>query len=427
MDGLYNEKKWEALRDHVGGKVGEDLVSALKELYLVYDESIVDWFAGLYDDKVGGYYYSNSARDNDFVVVNGKEIPLLPDVESTFQSVNFWCGGMDGGIKEWGKWLPEWLQKKIADFAYNLQDEDGFFYHPQWGKNIELCRRGRDYMWASYIVEHLKGDLKYPSFKTVAEPKADNEENKKILIPDHLSSKEKFLEYIETLNITERSYHGGNELAAQVDQIKALGLIDVCCDYLTARQNERGQWHKVSNFYANDGVFKILFLYNAAGRLLPRAVEAAKAAIAAIVSDERMGCVCDLYNTWYSVRAILDNARKYAGEDAERITTEILHTIWEVAPEGIRNSTKKIAEFKKPDGGFSYGRYSSSPTSQGAPVAIPDSAEGDVNATNVSLSIVGSIFMALDLTDYSVPLFGPDMREKYIALLEARRIPEEKQ
>jgi hypothetical protein len=135
-----------------------------------------------------------------------------------------------------------------------------------------------------------------------------------------------------------------------------------------------------------------------------------------------MGCVCDLYNTWYSVRAILDNARRFAGDDAERITDEILRTIWAVAPEGIRNSTKKISEFKKPDGGFSYGRYSSAPTSQGAPVAIPNSAEGDVNATNVSLSIVGCVFMALDLTDYSVPLFDPAMREKYISLLEARRI-----
>jgi hypothetical protein len=181
----------------------------------------------------------------------------------------------------------------------------------------------------------------------------------------------------------------------------------------------------VSNFYANDGVFKILFLYSAAGRLLPRAVEAAKAAIAAIVSDEKMNCVCDLYNTWYSVRAILENVRKFAGEDTKKITEEILHTIWAVAPEGIRNSAKKISEFKKPDGGFSYGPHSSAPTSQGAPVAIPGSAEGDVNATNVFLSIVGNVFLALDLSDYSVPLFAPEMRDKYIALLEARRIPEE--
>ena len=421
MDGIYNNEKWEALRNHVGGETGDALVKAFKELYSVYDEKMIDWYAGLYDDKVGGYYYSNSARDNEYVEENGKKIPLLPDVESTFQSINFWCGGLDGGIKQWGKWLPEWLQKKIADFAYNLQDEDGFFYHPQWGKNIEIPRRGRDYMWASYIVEHLRGELKYPSFKTAPEPKADKEENKKILIPDHLTSKEKFEKYLDSLNITERSYHSGNELAAQVDQIKAMGLLDFCCDYLTARQNERGQWHHTSNYYANDGVFKIMFLYNAAERPLPRPIEAATAAIDAIVSDEKMNCVCDLYNTWYSVRSILENARKYAGEDADRISEEILHTIWRIAPEGILNTKKKIAEFKKPDGGFSYGPHSSAPHSQGAPVAIPDSPEGDVNATNVSCSIVGNIYMALDLTDYSVPLFDPAMREKYISLLEARR------
>ena len=242
-----------------------------------------------------------------------------------------------------------------------------------------------------------------------------------MLIPDHLSSKEKFKEYLDSLNITERSYHSGNELAAQVDQIKALGLIDYCCDYLTACQNENGQWHPIQNYYANDGVFKISFLYNAAGRAIPRPLEAARGAIVALVSDERMNCVCDLYNTWYSVRAILENVRKYSGEGAEELAQNILHEIWAIAPEGIRKSKEKLGEFKKPDCGFSYGPKSSAPTSQGAPVAIPDSPEGDVNATNVSMSIVGNIFLALDLTDYSVPLFNPALRERYISLLEAKK------
>ena len=59
--------------------------------------------------------------------------------------------------------------------------------------------------------------------------------------------------------------------------------------------------------------------------------------------------------------------------------------------------------------------------SQGAPVAIPNTPEGDVNATNVTMSMVGNIYISLGLEDYAVPLFAPELRDRYIKLLEEKR------
>jgi hypothetical protein len=182
-----------------------------------------------------------------------------------------------------------------------------------------------------------------------------------------------------------------------------------------------GHWHHTTNYYSNDGVFKICFLYDAAKRPFPRPLEAAKGAIKAIASDEPIGCVCDLYNTWYVIRLIVDNVRKFGGENADQIADGIRKEIWAIADEGIRKSKEKIADFKKPDGAFSYGKKSSAWNSQGAPVAIPDTPEGDVNATNVTMSMVGNIYISLGLENYAVPLFAPELRERYIRLLEAKK------
>ena len=117
------EKQWQLLADYVGGRDGEELVDALRDLYSIYDDRMIRWYAGLYDPKIGGYYYSNSARDFDTVEHNGKTYKLLPDAEATFHSVGMWRSlGVNGGITEWGRWLPDWMQKQVGDFIYNLQD-----------------------------------------------------------------------------------------------------------------------------------------------------------------------------------------------------------------------------------------------------------------------------------------------------------------
>ena len=62
------EKQWELLAKEVDrrGGDGKAVVEAYKELYSVHSEKICSWLGGLYDPEVGGFYYSNSARDNEY-------------------------------------------------------------------------------------------------------------------------------------------------------------------------------------------------------------------------------------------------------------------------------------------------------------------------------------------------------------------------
>ena len=411
-----NDPKWQALYTAQGA----DLADAMQELYTVYDEKIIDWYANLYDPKIGGYYYSNSARDNDTVLFNGKEYKLLPDAEATFHSIGWWQGaGINGGITEWGMWLPEWMQKDVLNFIYNLQDEDGFFYHPQWGKDVGISRRARDLMWSLHMVNAFGMT---PKYKTVHEAKKDDGSSK-TLIPEHLRSEEAFAKYLEGLNIGERSYHSGNELAAQSSQIVSCGRIGQCIEFLNRTQHpETGHWHSKSNYYAVNGLFKLFFAYNAANIPFPNAMAAARSAIDAITSDEPMSAVTDLYNTWYTVANLLDNLRNHAGEEGNRLADGVVAELRELAPAAIRKSKEKILPFKKADGAFSYGPKSSSATSQGAPTAIPNSPEGDENATTIATNgLIGNIYRALELSDYRVPPFGDAERKRYITILEQNK------
>ena len=136
----------------VEAKFGKDAADAFRILYDLYDERIYLWLANLWDPEIGAFYYSNSARDTD---------GYLPDIESTCQAIGFLqysgiyacCGGtLDSDT-------PEFMKKKILDFVIRLQDPDGFFYHPQWGKNIVDSRRGRDLNWALQLSNHFKFDF----------------------------------------------------------------------------------------------------------------------------------------------------------------------------------------------------------------------------------------------------------------------------
>jgi hypothetical protein len=104
------------------------------------------------------------------------------------------------------------------------------------------------------------------------------------------------------------------------------------------------------------------------------------------------------------------------------MANQIVGELMKIAPAAIRKSKEKIAPFRKPDGGYSYGPNYSSATSQSVPAAVPKSAEGDVNGTVIAvMGIINHIYRALELTDVKVPLFVEADRQRYCELLENKR------
>ena len=450
------KKYWRALAESVGGELGDKIAEAMQELYSLYTPDMVDWFANLYDVKRGGYYYSNGARDNVKIYHNGEIFDLLPDAESTQQALRFICdSGLAGEVgASWAKVMPEWMKEQIVRYIKGLQNPNGFFYHPQWTKEMvdkRLSRRARDLGWCTWILEHLG---KLPTYDTPGGTKGDgldydgNPVAEKgtavqdsaqstapsVAIPDEFRDKESFLAYLDTLNIKTGAYSVGNTLTAICGQLiyrdrelEAEGadysLRKILIEWLNENMNEElGLWHPVADYYGVNGLMKTSGVYSKIGVLMPNADKAIRSAINAISTDQSATAVTDVYNTWFAVTRLKRNLRLYGGEEGNKLADEIVRELRENAPETLRLTKEKLAAFAKPGGSFSYCLTHSSARSQGMPVTFENAWEGDINATIIcSSDILNYIYLALELPGAKVPIFGEDDLERYLAILEANR------
>lgn len=419
------EMQWKRLSDEVArrGGDGESFVAAMKEQYAIHSEKVLVWLAGLYDPNIGGFYYSNSARDNEFAEYKGEKHRLLPDIESTNQALGFLesCGFYKEG--DYSR-LPEDMKKKIIEFVCSLEDpDDGFFYHPQWGKNITDNRRGRDHMWAHEIQGNLHFDFPYPTAEErlakISESIANGEEVE-YDFPEHLKSKEVFVKYLDSLDWKQKAYYSGNMIAAQVSVIKAAGLDRVCVEYLNGIQNkENGMWGERIGYDAVNAHMKISCFYEYSGNLLPNASAAADTILETLCSDTPTDTVCWQFNCWYSIRNILSNLRTFGGEAGNKEADEIVKKVIKMAPAGVKANIWKVKRFMKPDGSCSYTPNISSCTSQGAFVSIPQTNEGDVNATVINVfGTINRMYQAAELEDFAVPMFDYDDFDIFLKAME---------
>ena len=387
------KEKWANIINSVNERGGNGIAvaEAMEELYSQYGDGIPRWLGGLYDKEIGGFYYSNSARDNE---------PYLPDIESTAQASHFL---MNSGMVKSLKDLPTEIKEGIARFTRSLQSpDDGFIYHPQWGKDIVDSRRGRDMNWACSLAELLEFSLPYPTAneRLAATKDKKAEDESAIHLPDHLKSREAFIKYLEGFDWINDAYFAGNAVGSQRAQIVAAGLVDTCVDYINRFQNpENGLWNPKSDMhYGINGFMKITAFYTSVGAKINMPELAAESAMNILKSDEKGTTVCHLYNTWFSIRNILNSLRKNGDPDDAKQADDILKKVTLIAPEAIRGSIPKAMLFKKQDGSFSYMPHQACPRSQQAPVCIPGTNEGDVNGTCISSTgIIGNIYMALEL------------------------------
>ena len=448
-------------------KLADDFIASMKNLYSIYTPDMVSWFANLYEPYFcvcegecqktencggGGFYYSNSGRNT---------VGYLPDTESTSQALGFISSsGMAvnyGG--SYRKAIPTEMADQIAYYIKNSQAPNGFFYNAQWTQaetDAQLSRRARDLNWCTSMLSTfglkptydtpngVEGDgYRADGTPVSGEPSAGltaplgtssvTAASKVVAVsntPAHLRDEASFRAYLATLDIHNKSYPVGNTLTAQSSQIKQTpGLMEILIEWLNANQNPAtGHWDwKVegdegySDYYGVNGLLKISGIYNTAKVAMPHSAEAVQSAIDAITADETMGAVVDLYNTWFSISNILTNLINYSEDKAagQAQADEIILNLLQQSPGAIKVSMEKIYAFQKLDGSFSYGRNASSSTSQGMPVAVPGTNEGDVNATVIaSTGLLGNIYSALRLTSYTVRLFGEYERRQFVEIIE---------
>ena len=395
----------EAAYAEVKDQIGEAALDEMRKLYDVFDEKIYIWLAGLWDRDIGAFYYSESARDTHL---------YLPDIESTAQALKFLhtSGMLRKGEGEYIMRIPALMRESVVKFAHSLQDEDGYFYHKQWGKNISASRRGRDLAWSKNMIRSAGEE---PRYQLPTEKDASGK--KSVHLPEYLQDIEAFKRYLDDMDLKTRSYYVGNVIESTVSQISAAGkeFEDYLVWWLNSQNREdNGLWEEGVCYASVNGLMKMSGNYPHLRAHLPYAKQSLSSAITAAMSDERMTFVCEVYNPW----ATIGNIFKAHDDSPDREELDALRAqLIENAPLLINKTREKISVFRKPDGSYSYFRKMSCAMSQGAPAAVPRTNEGDVNATTICVgSTVRSMRHALRIP--VIPIFVPEDGDLFFELIE---------
>lgn len=191
-------------------------------------------------------------------------------------------------------------------------------------------------------------------------------------------------------------------------------------EFLNKKQNpETGLWGVQGGYMGINALLKISSAYRAAKAPVPNAAKAMQAAIDCITSDEYCGTICFQYNAWYSVSNLLDILRSIGTPEALADAECAMKILLDNAPAAIRATTDKVLKFARDDGAFSYQQNRSTGFSQGAPVSIHMTVESDVNASVIaSTGTTRNMYEAFGLTDFIVPFYDEDDKEKFMKALK---------
>ena len=433
-------------------ELGKETVKALQKLYSLYDAENYIWMANLWDPENGGFYYSNSGRDN---------LGYLPDLESTKQILaSIENGGMFPDYENETVYpqnntaqlafSQEW-RDSIVKFVKEMQsDADGFFYHPQWGNEVTENRRSRDLAWAEALLERMgakpywttpggvKGERGAVGASYLTTPMASSSVTavSRVVatatssLPAHLQSVGAWKIYLEGLGIYGNSYETGNLLASQVNAItnadKQLwysqtgktsgysprnpaedGYIETFMNHITLIQNkETGLWDDDVDYGAINGLMKLGSACQSFRQVIPNCELTLESIIKILAQKPEEDGVddlhmCNTYNMWVCFGLLIDAANL---SDNEALKEQVIKRVREEAPNLINVTYEKVKTHDRENGGFSYFEYALCNTSQDARVGCASAIEADVNATTIATTgIANSIATALGIS--KIPLY----------------------
>ncbi|MBO5314820.1 MAG: hypothetical protein J6B48_00155 [Clostridia bacterium] len=414
MNKVFNrEEKWHILSEEAkkrGGN-GDELVAAMKKLYSVYSEDMLVWLGGLFDAKIGGFYYSASAKNND---------GYLPDIESTYQAIVLL---QRAGVIDSYDRLPEWVRRRIAGFICSLEDPDnGYFYHPQWSKSLvdaKVSRKGRDLNWAVTLSYWLDFKLPYPNAnERLRESLSENSAADLKMF----SSEKQIREYIDSLDFKNNRTVSIHRLISQAGQINAAGFSDIILEFFNSILDEKtGIFPKditISDIYS---LYGISSLYRSVFKtMMPGSSRFAEILLSKFLcegADFPVNNICHIRNAWGFMDNTIFLLREYGNKEDKIYAENLSLRLLRQAPAAISYTTRVISGFKKPTGAFSFSLEGSPKTSQGVPIAPESTVGGDVNATTISVGMINSIFKAMGLSEFMINLFEPESFDKFLCTI----------
>ena len=402
-----------------------DVRAAVKDFYEgIYDpEKLIRWWAGLYDPDRGGFYYSNSARDQD---------GFLPDMESTYQILN----RVRDFVPDLAEFLGEDLVAKIVTFYQEKQDQsDGYFYHPQWTKaesRANVMRYSRDQDWAIFVLGWLGAKPLYP---TALDRAAQSSQSGGSTTTDWQPNVASVTSYVNNLLNTRTCEQWANTLETQATTFEATGMLDAVLDVLDARIHPTyGVWvagyDASTNMYINlknsaeretpygifTNAYKVAKMYNIAGRHIPYTDKTVANAIKAICSRDPGIRVTYLFNPWATLGNVRQNLVAYGtADEVAAYDAQIKVNIVEMV-DALKSS---LALYRCEDGSYGYLQSGSNPSVYSTKVSL-GVKEGDVNGNNLVVLCAAHICTAIGLEEM-IPIFNEFHGELMIDILTNAR------
>ena len=384
-----------------------EVVTSLKKLNSFYEgRNIAVWMANLYDPEIGGFYYSNSAKEHE---------GFMPDLESTVQLL-CWMEANGAFDKPAREMIPADICDKLIKFAKDMQsDVEGCFYHPQWkNQTVGIARSGRDISWGNKLISMFGGrpdyDVPGGASGILGAPKGKPATEEKVparrIVAD-FSSVEAYTKWLEEFNSTIKENSGNaHNMNAMYSEIRGRGFVRPTLDYLDRIQDEvfaeqtaageepTGLWQKPVDYHAVWGLLKFMPFYNDAndGREIRYAKEIVRTCVKVIkLPPEGKYFMNDMMNQWRGIDSMLQNVKKYHPEQLE----ELYEITRASAKDLVDNSLAKIQDFKRVDGSFSYKKDGHSLSNiYGTEISL-GLEEGDVNATGLCSSMYRGVFTCL--------------------------------
>lgn len=382
---------------------GQDASSALRQMYSqLYTDGLVNWLASMYDSNYGGFYNSSFSKDNLQIDYDGSSYYLLPDIESTVLAIEFMeKSGMACGFENTNDAISPWMRDQLIKFVKEKQNDDGYFYHPQWeNAEISIYKMIDDLVGATELLSKLESS---PTYDTPSGVDGDGllwwgqsvaSVNTSAKFPDQLQDKESFTRYLEQLNIKDNSYAVGSELVALSAVIKARDRIlesegadysfaKLLTDYLDENCDpSTGCWEEKVDFSSIDGLMEITKVYGILEKALPYPLESALSALAVLNSTEKAQLSVSYSNAWGAVSNIINNVEKnYSISDATEIVGDIRKYVKDNAVSLIESTTYGLKEFSNSDGSFSYCKDDVDVTNSDLGYFLADPSEGNVRSS----------------------------------------------
>ena len=371
----YKVEWKEARRSMYIWTISEQLLSALRNFESLADENLIKWFASLYDVKSGGFYFTVSARDTvgfgptiegtNWVLNVLKTIGIIPRTTVCPEDV----------------YIPEKFRQGILDFLIPLQnEEDGYFYEPQFGKSVSETKRTRDTVAADMIV-YFGGQCKYltPSQRVMAQASLqESEEIDLSTLAEHFQSREKFKEWVYSLDMQNDPYNAGSELSTAYNMAVRLGYDDIAREFLIETQNKNtGLWGGDADSTGIDGALKVSYYFSRDTVAYPN-IDKMLDSVLKIMDEEDMTENIGMARNWNRL-AIIDRAMNSYEEIPADVKTKVDESLVKI----LNQTSEKLKSYRQPDFGYPNYMDGSTVTASDATVSL-GLKEGDTNGTTLA-------------------------------------------